>query len=115
MGQFKLTHYREVDEARRPRHSEMGYMVVEVWDHEIFTTPWLVVERIRRARRTAGGPITIPETAVSIESHLFLLARYRALSSRQTGLHQLFDETDRQPLIAWDWTEPLARLHSEGC
>ncbi|HKZ20949.1 MAG TPA: DUF559 domain-containing protein [Acidimicrobiia bacterium] len=41
---------REVDEARRHRHSEMGYMVVEVWDHEIFSTPWLVIERIRRAR-----------------------------------------------------------------
>ena len=42
---------RRADEARRARHTEMGFLVVEVWDHEIFYTPWLVVERIRAARK----------------------------------------------------------------
>lgn len=41
---------RTLDEARRTRHTSMGFHVVEVWDHEIFYTPWLVVERIRAAR-----------------------------------------------------------------
>ncbi|HEY3428108.1 MAG TPA: DUF559 domain-containing protein [Acidimicrobiia bacterium] len=41
---------RAADEARRARHTAMGFLVVEVWDHEIFSTPWLVVERIRTAR-----------------------------------------------------------------
>jgi very-short-patch-repair endonuclease len=41
---------READEARRQRHTQLGYVVVEVWDYEIFYTPWLVVERIRQAR-----------------------------------------------------------------
>lgn len=41
---------READEARRLRHTDMGFVVVEVWDHEIFYTPRLVVERIRQAR-----------------------------------------------------------------
>jgi very-short-patch-repair endonuclease len=41
---------RAADEARRARHTAMGFLVVEVWDHEIFHTPWLVVERIRAGR-----------------------------------------------------------------
>lgn len=41
---------RTLDEVRRTRHTSMGFHVVEVWDHEIFYTPWLVVERIRAAR-----------------------------------------------------------------
>lgn len=41
---------RANDEARRARHASMGFLVVEVWDFEIFHTPWLVVERISRAR-----------------------------------------------------------------
>ncbi|HJU80769.1 MAG TPA: DUF559 domain-containing protein [Acidimicrobiia bacterium] len=41
---------RARDEARRARHTSMGFLVVEVWDHEIFHTPWLVIERITRAR-----------------------------------------------------------------
>jgi very-short-patch-repair endonuclease len=41
---------QSLDEARRARHTSMGFMVVEVWDHEIFYTPWTVVERIRAAR-----------------------------------------------------------------
>jgi very-short-patch-repair endonuclease len=43
---------RAADEARRQRHSGMGFLVVEVWDHEIFYTPWLVVERVIKARAT---------------------------------------------------------------
>jgi very-short-patch-repair endonuclease len=42
---------READEARRARHERMGLTVIEVWDHEIFYTPWLVVERVRDARK----------------------------------------------------------------
>ena len=41
---------RAADAARRERHRAMGFLVVEVWDYEIFHTPWLVVERIRAAR-----------------------------------------------------------------
>jgi very-short-patch-repair endonuclease len=41
---------READEARRQRQTQLGYLVVEVWDYEIFYTPWLVVERILQAR-----------------------------------------------------------------
>jgi very-short-patch-repair endonuclease len=41
---------RAVDDARRARHTSMGFLVVEVWDFEIFHTPWLVVERITKAR-----------------------------------------------------------------
>ena len=41
---------RANDEARRDRHAQMGFVVVEVWDHEIFHSPGVVVERIRRAR-----------------------------------------------------------------
>jgi very-short-patch-repair endonuclease len=41
---------RAADEARRARHTTMGFLVVEVWDHEIFHTPWLIIERIRAAR-----------------------------------------------------------------
>lgn len=41
---------RAFDEARRARHTSMGFLVVEVWDQEIFYSPWLVVERIRAAR-----------------------------------------------------------------
>ena len=41
---------RALDEARRARHISMGFLVVEVWDFEIFHTPWLVVERISKAR-----------------------------------------------------------------
>lgn len=41
---------READAARRGRHTEMGFVVVEVWDREIFHAPWVVVEKIRRAR-----------------------------------------------------------------
>jgi very-short-patch-repair endonuclease len=46
---------REVDQARRARHELMGLTVIEVWDHEIFYTPWLVVERIREARNVLLG------------------------------------------------------------
>ncbi|HJU52899.1 MAG TPA: DUF559 domain-containing protein [Acidimicrobiia bacterium] len=42
---------RARDEARRARHASMGFLVVEVWDFEIFHTPWQVVERITKARR----------------------------------------------------------------
>ena len=42
---------READEARRIRHEQMGLTVIEVWDHEIFYTPWQVVERVRNARK----------------------------------------------------------------
>jgi very-short-patch-repair endonuclease len=42
---------RQADEARRARHERMGLTVIEVWDHEIFYTPWLVVERVRDARK----------------------------------------------------------------
>jgi very-short-patch-repair endonuclease len=42
---------RQADEARRARHERMGLTVIEVWDHEIFYTPWLVVERIREVRK----------------------------------------------------------------
>jgi very-short-patch-repair endonuclease len=42
---------RQADEARRARHEAMGLTVIEVWDHEIFYTPWLVVERVRDARK----------------------------------------------------------------
>ena len=42
---------READGARRARHERMGMTVIEIWDHEIFYTPWLVVEKVREARR----------------------------------------------------------------
>jgi very-short-patch-repair endonuclease len=37
---------RHVDEARRSRHERMGFVVVEVWDFEIFSQPWNVVRRV---------------------------------------------------------------------
>lgn len=42
---------REDDEARRARHERMGMTVLEVWDHEIFYTPWLVVCKVRDTRK----------------------------------------------------------------
>jgi very-short-patch-repair endonuclease len=42
---------RQADEARRARHERMGLTVIEVWDHEIFYTPWLVVEKVRDTRK----------------------------------------------------------------
>ncbi|MGH8924565.1 MAG: DUF559 domain-containing protein [Acidimicrobiia bacterium] len=42
---------REIDEARRARHTAMGFLVVEVWDHEIFYTPWVVIARLNEARK----------------------------------------------------------------
>lgn len=41
---------READSARRARHEAMGFEVVEIWDYEVFHTPWVAVERIREAR-----------------------------------------------------------------
>jgi hypothetical protein len=32
----------------------MGFLVIEAWDHEIFNTPWVVIEKIREARGTLG-------------------------------------------------------------
>ncbi|MCA1736725.1 MAG: type IV toxin-antitoxin system AbiEi family antitoxin domain-containing protein [Actinobacteria bacterium] len=43
---------READAERRKRQTELGFVVVEVWDHEIFHTPWLIIERIRKARES---------------------------------------------------------------
>ncbi|MGH8927773.1 MAG: hypothetical protein ACRDWH_05445 [Acidimicrobiia bacterium] len=42
---------RKSDAARRARHESQGHVVVEVWDHEIFYTPWVVVERVQDAIR----------------------------------------------------------------
>jgi very-short-patch-repair endonuclease len=42
---------RARDAARRHRHESQGNVVVEVWDHEIFYTPWAVVERVLAAIR----------------------------------------------------------------
>ncbi|HUP14891.1 MAG TPA: hypothetical protein VM848_02385 [Acidimicrobiia bacterium] len=42
---------RQAYEACRARHERMGLTVIDVWDHEIFYTPWLVVERVRDARK----------------------------------------------------------------
>lgn len=38
------------DAARRAAMEAQGLLVVEVWDFEIFHTPWLVVRRIKEAR-----------------------------------------------------------------
>ncbi len=43
---------READVSRRARHTAMGFLVVEVWDYEIFRTPWVVVSRVREARQS---------------------------------------------------------------
>jgi very-short-patch-repair endonuclease len=42
---------KKADSDRSARHAAMGFAVVEVWDHEIFFTPWIVTERVKRARR----------------------------------------------------------------
>lgn len=42
---------RAADAARRKRHEAMGFVVVEVWDHEVFHTPWLAIARIEKARK----------------------------------------------------------------
>jgi len=42
----------KADAARRERHADMGFLVVEVWDHEVFYTPWVVVERVMAAYRS---------------------------------------------------------------
>ncbi|MGH8924724.1 MAG: hypothetical protein ACRDWA_08850, partial [Acidimicrobiia bacterium] len=58
---------RESDRTRRERHSAMGLVVVEVWEREIFYTPWVVVGRVLAARaallpgsRDAAGPESGP-------------------------------------------------------
>lgn len=51
---------RQADAARRERHTAMGFVVVEVWDHEIFHTPWVAIERIRKERnRLLGGFLAV--------------------------------------------------------
>ncbi len=42
---------RQADADRRQRLQRIGLVVVEIWDHEIFHTPWLVVERVLTARK----------------------------------------------------------------
>jgi very-short-patch-repair endonuclease len=42
---------RQADEDRRNRLQALGLTVVEVWDHEIFYTPWLVVQRVLKTRQ----------------------------------------------------------------
>lgn len=49
-------------EARRDRHAQMGFLVVEAWDHEIFHSPGLVIERIRRARSELLARISVLAT-----------------------------------------------------
>jgi very-short-patch-repair endonuclease len=41
----------ESDRARRAIHERMGMTVIEVWDHEVFHTPWIVLEKVRDARK----------------------------------------------------------------
>jgi len=41
---------RAKDAARRAALEAQGFVVVEVWDFEIFHTPWVVVERVKEAR-----------------------------------------------------------------
>jgi very-short-patch-repair endonuclease len=38
------------DAARRTALEAQGLAVVEVWDFEIFHTPWVVVQRVKEAR-----------------------------------------------------------------
>lgn len=42
---------RQADLERRARHEAMGFVVIEVWDWEIFHRPWAVVARVKAARR----------------------------------------------------------------
>lgn len=39
------------DAARRQRHEAMGFVVVEIWDYEIFNTPWVAIAKIRKGRQ----------------------------------------------------------------
>ncbi|MBA3361029.1 MAG: DUF559 domain-containing protein [Acidimicrobiia bacterium] len=51
---------READADRRQRHEALGFVVVEVWDHEIFYTPWVAISRIRKAReRLLNGSLAL--------------------------------------------------------
>lgn len=45
---------READRARRARHERMGFLVVEIWDFEIFARPWDVVQRVVKAHAEAA-------------------------------------------------------------
>jgi very-short-patch-repair endonuclease len=42
---------RQRDATRRARQESQGNVVVEIWDHEIFYTPWVAVERVLAAIR----------------------------------------------------------------
>ena len=53
---------RANDEARRDRHAQMGFVVVEVWDHEIFHAPGVVIDRIRRARAALLARVSVRAT-----------------------------------------------------
>lgn len=44
---------QRADAERRDRHQRMGFVVVEVWDFEIFSRPWVVVQRVTKAHREA--------------------------------------------------------------
>lgn len=39
------------DTKRRAALEAQGFVVIEVWDFEIFHAPWLVIERVQEARR----------------------------------------------------------------
>ncbi|CAN5329115.1 hypothetical protein BH18ACT5_BH18ACT5_12300 [soil metagenome] len=59
---------RQADAARRERHTAMGFVVVEVWDHEIFHTPWVAIERIRKERNRLLGHFLAVDRADSASS-----------------------------------------------
>lgn len=44
---------REGDANRRARHQRMGFVVLEIWDYEIFSQPWLVVQKVVKAHSEA--------------------------------------------------------------
>lgn len=39
------------DAARKGALGAQGFLVIEVWDFEIFHTPWVVIERVKEARQ----------------------------------------------------------------
>lgn len=54
---------RAADATRRARHEAMGFVVVEVWDFEIFHTPWVVIDRLTGARELLLSSSTRPNRA----------------------------------------------------